>query len=253
MPPADRPACALLALADAACLDPARLAPLLHRLGLIAYGSVSADAAGELWQGQFGALPFRLTLGSAAAAVLAEARSFPGAPPAEIEHALTLEVAPTSAMDRVDGAQGLCALAALLAEATAAQAFCWLPAQLWSPIALLADAVTAFEDSGLPPVLHIVRFDSVDGGETAGVRTIASSGLGWLVGHELRLKCPSSYSHSDALRRISRLAVDAMVHRGLIGPMTVAGLDKRETLVIGPATEAEPWPSVAIECRPGPG
>ena len=239
---------ALLALPDHALFDSDTLPAKLQQMGLIDHGSVADDAAGEVWTCRFGALPFRLTTGIAAQSFLGDAAS--PAQSAEIARVIVIDASVGSACDAVDLAQQLCAVAALLAEIWGATSLYWSPARLWSPTSLLAEAVAAIELQSLPPVLHIVAFDKSEAAD--GQWTLSTRGLGWMVGHEMTLNCPSAYSHSDGLRRATRLAIDAMVHRGLIGPMTVRGPAERETLVIGPAEVGEPFPRVTVDCRPAP-
>ncbi len=239
---------ALLALPDAARFDADMVPAKLQQLGLIDYGFGADDPAGEVWACRFGSLPFRLTTGVAAQAFLAKAASL--IEPAEIATAIIIDASVGPSCDAVDLAQQLCALTALLAEVSGATSLYWSPARLWSPTNLLADAVAAMESESLPPVLHIVAFDQSVTAD--GKWSLSTRGLGWLVGHEMTLNCPSAYSHSDGLRRATRLAIDAMVHRGLIEPMTVRGLTQGEALVIGPAETEEPFPRVTVECRPAP-
>jgi hypothetical protein len=239
---------ALLALPDAASFDGGMISDKLRQIGLLDHGSVADHAAGEVWTCRFGALPFRLTTGIAAQSFLADAA--PLVEPAQIGAAIVIDASIGPSCDIVDLAQQLCAVAALIAEISGATRLYWSPARLWSPTTLLADAVAAMEAQSLPPVLHIVAFEQ--GAGAGGQWSLATRGLGWLVGHEMTLNCPSAYSHSDGLRRATRLAIDAMVHRGLIGPMTVRGLAGRETLAIGPAEAGAPFPRVTVDCRPAP-
>jgi hypothetical protein len=155
-----------------------------------------------------------------------------------------------AAGDRATIAQKLCTLAALIADETAATALYWPPARLWSATEHLASAVAATEASDLPPVLHLVAFDHellADGG-----RRLTSFGLAWFAGHEMALTCASPISESEALRRSTRLAIDALLHGGLVGPMIVAGIEKGETLVIGALTAGNPAPVVDVTLRMTP-
>lgn len=240
---------ALLAVTDAAPLDAVMVSTKLRQMGLVDPGAVADDRAGTVWTCRFGALPFRLTIGIAAQSFLAQAAS-PPADSAAIATALVIEASVGPSCDPVDLAQQLCTMAALIAELTGARRFYWPPARLWSPTRLLADAVAVMESQSLPPVLHIVAFDKSESGD--GQWSLTTCGLGWLVGHEMTLNCPSLFSHSDGLRRATRLAIDAMVHRGLIGPMTVGGLTKGETMVIGPAVTGDPFPRVMVDCQLAP-
>ncbi len=140
--------------------------------------------------------------------------------------------------------QRLCALTGLIASTLPDAAIGWLPARIWSSAPLFADAVVASERQGLPPVMHLVGFDVA---EDANIG-VTTEGLAWFCGHELRLTAPSPVSARGAIRRAARLAVDALVHRGLAGPMTVDGIDKGEKLVIGISADGV----VPVELRPPP-
>ena len=141
--------------------------------------------------------------------------------------------------------QRLSALVGLVAATLPGAAIGWPPARIWSSAALFADAVIASERQGLPPVMHLVGFDGAEGSQTS----VTTDGLAWFCGHELRLSAPSPYPAREAIRRAARLAVDALVHRGLAGPMTVDGIDKGEILIIGAQADG----MVPVELRPPPG
>ncbi len=145
----------------------------------------------------------------------------------------------------IESVQRLSALVALVASTLPGAAIGWLPARIWSSAPLFADAVIASERQGLPPAMHLVRFDTAEGAETS----VTTDGLVWFCGHELRLTAPSRYPAREAIRRAARLAVDALVHRGLAGPMTVDGIDKGEILIIGAQADG----MVPVELRPPPG
>lgn len=140
----------------------------------------------------------------------------------------------------------LCTVVGLVAAAIEADSVGWLPANLWSSASMFGEAIVATERQGLPPIMHLVAFE-------ATTTTIATRGLAWFCGHELRLTAPSGYPEREALRRAARLAIDAFMHDGLAGPMTVAGIDKGEQLVIGPRVDNGSAPIVPVELRPPPG
>ena len=143
--------------------------------------------------------------------------------------------------------QRLCAVAALLAGLVGADVLYWSPAALWSSTAMLGEAVKAMERQGLPPVLHLVAFRA---SVTDGDLRLTSRGLAWFAGHEIRLSTPSSLSVTQALRRAARLAVDAMLHNGLEGPMIVDGLEAGEKLAVGPLQDGDGTPFVSVDLRP---
>ena len=137
----------------------------------------------------------------------------------------------------------LCTATGLVSSALDADSIGWVPANLWSSASMFADAVAATERQGLPPIMHLVAFDAADG-------VIETHGLACFCGHELRLTAPSGYPEREVLRRAARLAIDAFMHDGLAGPMTVAGIDEGELLVIGRRVDAEPASTVSVELRP---
>lgn len=143
--------------------------------------------------------------------------------------------------------QRLCAVVALLAELVNADLVYWSPAALWSSAPMLAEAVKVMERQGLPPLLHLVAFRAA--ATTAELR-LTSRGLDWFAGHEIRLITPSSLSATEALRRAARLAVDAMLHNGLEGPMTVDGIEAGEKLTIGPVQRCDGGSIVSVDLHP---
>lgn len=140
----------------------------------------------------------------------------------------------------------LCTAVGLVSSALDADTIGWLPANLWSSASMFGDAVAATERQGVPPIMHLVAFTAADA-------VVATHGLGWFCGHELRLTAPSGYPEREALRRAARLAIDAFMHDGLAGPMTVAGIDKGEVLMIGQRVDDPHVPYVPVELRPPPG
>lgn len=167
------------------------------------------------------------------------------APDLSIGHTLAFRVADRQRAAGVQPVLRLCTAAGLVSSALDANSVGWTAANLWSSAALFGEAVVAVERQGLPPIMHLVAFAAA-----AGV--IETHGLAWFCGHELRLTAPSGYPEREALRRAARLAIDAFMHDGLAGAVTVAGIDKGEQLVIGQCVDNEPVPVVPIELRPPP-
>lgn len=133
----------------------------------------------------------------------------------------------------LEGMLRLSALTGMIASGIDQCVVGWLPARLWSATALFCDAVSAVERQGLPPVMHLVGFDCTE--QEAII--VTTDGLSWFCGQELRLTAPLACGARQALRHAARLAIDAMVHGGLNGPMTVAGIGSDEELVIGRAAD----------------
>ena len=168
------------------------------------------------------------------------------APDLSAGHTLAFRVADRQRAAGVQPVLRLCTAVGLVAAAIGADSIGWLPANLWSSASLFGEAVVATERQGLPPIMHLVAFEASDA-------VIETHGLAWFCGHELRLTAPSAYPEREALRRAARLAIDAFMHDGLAGPMTVAGIDKGEQLVIGPRVDNGSVSYVPVELRPPPG
>lgn len=168
------------------------------------------------------------------------------APDLSAGHALAFRVSDRQRAAGVQPVLRLCTVVGLIASAIEADSIGWLPANLWSSASMFGDAIVATERQGQPPIMHLVAF-------AAANDVIATHGLAWFCGHELRLTAPSGYPEREALRRAARLAIDAFMHDGLAGPMTVAGMEKGEVLVIGQRVDDEPAPIVPVELRPPPG
>lgn len=210
---------------------PAVSAPSVPPLpALFARSGLNPDDAQGL---SFGGRTMQWADGADAAPLFAEATRAPcrtigpaSSPPAEGGWRLALRCRD----DRrdIEGILRLSALAGMIASPIDGCLIGWLPARLWSPAGLFCDAVEAVERQGLPPVMHLIGFDCRAGDEIL----VSSDGLAWFCDQELRLTAPSACGARQALRHAARLAVDAMVHGGIDGPMTVAGISDGEVLVI---------------------
>lgn len=139
--------------------------------------------------------------------------------------ALTIEPVPAG-VARTGAVQRLFVVAAMIAELAGAQRLYWSPAHLWSPVAVLADAVAASEAQGLPPVMHLIAF------RPEAEPDVVTQGLAHFCDVELRLTDAGDLPFVERVRRLARLAVHAM----LVGPMlpgaAVPGLVSGEILTI---------------------
>jgi hypothetical protein len=171
-----------------------------------------------------------------------------------------LEMVPDAESDiwkRLDAAgDPLEAALSIIAQAAASgaeeAAFFWPPARLWSRFDrdFVAPTIAAMHRQGLPPVMHLVSFTTTL--EDASI-TVATRGLAFFAGAELRLSGPSLLSERDALRSAARLAIDAMLQRGSAGPMIVDGLNKGERLRLGAPTVEDGDRVIPVEwIPPGP-
>lgn len=91
----------------------------------------------------------------------------------------------------------------------------WSPARLWSEAEQFRAAVTEMLTSGMPPVLQLIAFRLADSGAGAAVRT---RGLALFGGQELEGRMPAGWTAAEMVKRLSRLALDIMLH----GPVTDA-------------------------------
>lgn len=228
------------------------LGPLLDRLGLEPGTMVAAgDAAATGMAVQFGGVAFDLHGAGRAPEIARMLLASPCRAVGLVEvpdaAQVPLAISIRGPVDvRAGALQRLCAVAAMLAPAVGASAMFWSPARLWTSAHALAEAVSAMEAEGLPPILHLVDFDMV---ATPAGQVMRTRGLTWIVGHELRLSCPDSFSHSDGLRRLARLAIAALQPAALMPQQTIPGLLRGERLVIG-AMDRDvhgAWLPVAVE------
>ncbi len=227
------------------------LAGLADRLGL--GGTAGPDGA---WILHFGSTAIQMQYGADAERLLravldgADAIASVGNAsvlPPEHGHIIALSIQPAAihgvkagdgkwVMDRLQQIQQLCCAAAILSEATGATRLYCATARLWSPAAALIDAIAALERQGIPPLLHIVAFL---GGTSNGDAVLSSRGLCVIAGFELVMRYPPALPVVEAIRRLARLAVHALVAGPLQSGAVVAGIAPGETLTIGTAGENE--------------
>jgi hypothetical protein len=148
------------------------------------------------------------------------------------------------AAGRLSAAQHLCIAALAIGSAVGAGRLYWSPAQLWSPFSALKDAVVALQDQGLPPILHLVAMVSRAEGR------LSTNGLSLFSGVEIILEYPPHMPSADAVRRLARLAIHAMV----VGPMqsgaAIAGLEPGEALLFGHTEPGDP-PHAMVQLKQG--
>jgi hypothetical protein len=156
--------------------------------------------------------------------------------------ALRVEGAPGDRRQRLQQVQHQCVVAAMIGEVFAAQRLYWPPAALWSPMGALVDAITALESEGLPPILHLVAF-------TSSADAVRTRGLAHFCGIELQLQTPRDFPATEAVRRLARLAVHAMIVGPLEPGAAIAGLARGEQLIIGMALDGIRPPVVPVHLQ----
>ncbi len=209
--------------------DAARLAPILARLGVLELSNADKWAAWPIavtgWS-----VPMRLVGGEGVREALGAMGEGHDAP-----HIIGLSLDPIELTVRPRAVQAIAHVASLIGTAADATAIYWPPAKLWSDAAELPHAVAAMEGSGMPPILHFVRFSVPNPGE------MATEGLGWLAGHELAATMPADMTAAEGVRRLARFAIDLMLNGPMAGDMVIAGLERGERIHIQlPRAAGEP-------------
>lgn len=103
--------------------------------------------------------------------------------------------------------------------------FFWSPARLWSDAPQFRSAIAEMLTSGMPPVLHLVAFRRQ---ESDGVAIMATRGLALFAGQELEAAIPPGWTVAEMVRRLSRLALDMMIHGPVRDARTTRGLEAGE-------------------------
>ncbi len=121
----------------------------------------------------------------------------------------------------------------------------WSPARLWSDAVQFRASIAEMLASGMPPVLHLVAFRRR---EVGGVDSIGTRGLAHFTGQELEAHIPPGWTVADVVRRLSRLALDAMLNGPIRYPRTMRGLDVGERIgVLPPVGGAASYATVRVE------
>ncbi|QJQ33200.1 hypothetical protein GV829_12755 [Sphingomonas lacunae] len=228
--------------AEAAISQPAQWSDLLLRLGLLSLPL--PEMGGEPVRLLFGDARIDMVQGGAARAMLDDSlsrdatrttKSVAELPPhmAAVGSAVIALEHGQPSLDRAMETQRLCALAALLAPFVGARHLYWQPARLWSAVDALAQAVTAMEATGLPPVLHLIAF--VASVASSGRRLdVSTRGLDWFSGFEMMVDAPADMPEQEVVRRAARLAIDSLLNGDPSGPVDLPGLIAGETVSIAP-------------------
>lgn len=121
----------------------------------------------------------------------------------------------------------------------------WSPARLWSDAPQFRASVAEMLASGMPPVLHLVAFRRKDLGNGASVGT---RGLVLFAGQELEARIPGGWTVAEMVRRLSRLALDMMLHGPVQHARTMRGLEAGEWIeLLPPLGSADQRSTVIVE------
>lgn len=101
----------------------------------------------------------------------------------------------------------------------------WSPARLWSDAAQFRASIAEMLASGMPPVLHLVAFRRR---EDAAGASMGTRGLALFAGQELKARIPDGWTVADMVKRLSRLALDMMLHGPVRHDRTMRGLESGE-------------------------
>lgn len=245
-----RPACpepfALVvgkALAGAA---PDEVEAAFRRMGLRPERVERADNAGALIDGPLLRLRFgevALLAGQASAAAIecadpdhpATSRLAASLPPDwnDAGQAWVFFEEPRTADDRTQSTRlrEIFKMQVLLIDLLDASHYFWSPARLWSEAEQFRAAVTEMLASGMPPVLHLIAFRLADSGVGAAVRT---RGLALFGGQELEGQMPAGWTVAEMVKRLSRLALDIMLHGPVADARRMRGLNPGEWVSLSP-------------------
>ena len=119
----------------------------------------------------------------------------------------------------------------LLIDLLDASHYFWSPARLWSEAGQFLAAVAEMLASGMPPVLHLIAFRHGDKGDGAMVRT---RGLALFGGQELEGRMPAGWTAAEMVKRLSRLALDIMLHGPVTDARRMRGLNPGEWVSLSP-------------------
>jgi hypothetical protein len=220
----------LLAKCDANLFDDSVFEPFLRRMGLSPGEATTSAAEANLFGSACLEVRFaeqRALVGRIADEMLAIAAH----PDRSLCAAEVLACSPIGAASgsKVAESRELFKLMLLLIDLTGAEQIFWSPAGLWSDAWAFRAAVAEMLASGMPPVLHLVAFDR--GGYGGAMR---SRGLAFFAAQELEMREGGGLPDRELLRRLARLAIDAMVNGAISAQRTFPGLVAGERIEVVP-------------------
>ena len=117
----------------------------------------------------------------------------------------------------------------------------WAPARLWSDAEQVRASIAEMQQSGMPPVLHLVAFRRREDGAAACVGT---RGLALFAGREVEARIPAGWTVADVVKRLARLAMDLMLHGPVDAERGVQGLDRGEWVRLVPEAPKHGGPAI---------
>jgi hypothetical protein len=126
--------------------------------------------------------------------------------------------------------RGMALLASVLGEGLGAEAICWMPAASWMDSTYFARIVDGWSSGGAFPALGFSGMERLSDG------TIASEGLAFFTGQELRVEPRVGEAPADTVKLAVRLA-DRLVREGpIVEPGLLTGPDL-ESLFAEPSAD----------------
>ncbi len=98
----------------------------------------------------------------------------------------------------------------------------WRPAQLITGAQYFDESISQMASGGILPVLSLIDFRSIN------CNSHQTFGLAHFSGQEICLQTPEGMTENDRLRRLVRLALDAILHGPVIGTVTAEGISPGE-------------------------
>ena len=119
----------------------------------------------------------------------------------------------------------------LLIDAFDAAQIFWSPARLWTGALQFRGAIAEMQESGMPPVLHLIAFRRRD--DAAG-ECVATRGLAAFAGQELEAPVPPGWDMAAMVKRLARLALDMMLNGAVTRAQQGPGLERGESVALTP-------------------
>jgi hypothetical protein len=237
----------LLANCDPMLFDDGVFEPYLRRMGLEPCTATASLASADVFGDH--CLEIRFAEQRAVAGRLSDAVIDRVAQPDRpLLSAEVLVCAPISAASggKVADSRELFKLTVLLIDLTRADHVYWSPAGLWSDAWAFRAAVAEMLASGMPPVLHLVAFNP-----TGTDGALRSKGLAFFASQELEVRDGGGLPERELVRRLARLAIDAMVNGAISVRRRFPGLVSDERIDVVPGVGEDGTATLFISVERG--
>jgi hypothetical protein len=223
----------LLANCDPKLFDEGVFEPNLRRMGLEPSAAMVPPADPALFAGECLEIHFaeqRALAGRLSDATIQRVMH----PDRPLQSAEVLVCAPIGAArgSKVADSRELFKLTVLLIDLTRADQIYWSPAGLWSDAWTFRAAVAEMLVSGMPPVLHLIAFNPAGAGGA-----LRSNGLAFFASQELEVRDDGGLLQRELVRRLARLAIDAMINGAIAARRSFPGLVADERIDVVPGVD----------------